>query len=331
MNPVPTPFDTLAPHWRAVAADGLAAADLAPSGPARLLSGGVSGAPVCMVPTDQGRVLLRLEPERIALEHRARNAACMRAAAEAGVAPPVLYSDPVAGVTVMAFIEGRPLSEHPGGRAAVVRGLGGLVAQVQAVPPFPMLGGGEDVVAWLLRQLAASGVFAPGLLDRPAEALARVRAVRPWDLASLVPSHNDPNPRNLISDGRRLWLIDWELACQNDPLFDLAIISTDLADTPALRDGLIEGYFGRAPTEADHAALDVVRLLARLFYGCIVMESLAHGPGRAPETSLAALTPEGFGAEIAAGRLGGHIPAETARAFGLMSLRAFVDGVEAFS
>ena len=329
MAQIANPFDTLAPGWRDGAAAGLAAAGLTPTEPLRPLKGGVSGALVCRVATGDGRFVLRLEPERIALEHRRRNAACMRAAADAGVAPPVRFSDPVAGVAVMDFIEARPLARHPGGREGVVRALGALIARIRACPPFPMLGDGRDALQLLLADLAASGFFAPGLLDPHAEALAKVRAARPWNAAALVPSHNDPNPRNLISDGARLWLVDWELACQNDPLFDAAIVTFELADTPALQTSLLASALGAAPDEARLAELGIVRLLARLFYGCIALEAFAHGPRTAPHTSLDAPTPAGFAAAIAGGQLGADHPEATAFAFGLMSLRAFLDGVAA--
>jgi hypothetical protein len=212
----------------------------------------------------------------------------------------------------------------------VARELGALIDRIQACPPFPYLGDGNDTLQLLLATLAASGLFAPSLLDPHAEALARLRAIRPWDAASLVPSHNDPNPRNLISDGRRLWLVDWELACQNDSLFDAAIVSMELADTPALQAILLASALGEAPDAARMAELGVVRLLARLFYGCIALEAFAHRPGAASPSSLDALTPAEFSAAVAAGRLGGAAhPDETAFAFGLMSLRAFLDGVTA--
>ncbi|HWF77273.1 MAG TPA: phosphotransferase [Caulobacteraceae bacterium] len=324
-----TTFQAVPAHWRAAAGGGLDAAGLAPTAPLVPLKGGVSGALICRVEAAEGRFLLRLEPSRIALQHRARNAHCMQAAADAGVAPAVRYSDPAAGVTVMDFIEARPLAEHPGGREGVVRELGALIARVRTCPPFPTLGDGRDVVAWLLEGLAASGLFAPGLLDPHVEALARLRAVRPWAAASLVPSHNDPNPRNLISDGRRLWLVDWELAAQNEPLFDLAIVSTELAETPALQTVLLASSLGRPPDAAQLAELGLVRLLTRLFYGCIALEAFTHPPRREPAASLDAPTPAEFAAAVAAGRLGAERPEATAYAFGLMSLRAFLDGVAA--
>lgn len=121
-------------------------------------------------------------------------------------------------------------------------------------------------------------------------------------------------------------MADWELACQNDPLFDLAIVSTELADTPALQALLLASAFGQAPDAARLDALAEVRLLT--FYGCVALQSLGHA-ARESESGLAALTPAQFQAAVTAGRLGADHPEATARAFGLMSLRAFLDGVAA--
>ena len=70
-----------------------------------------------------------------------------------------------------------------------------------------------------------------------------------------------------------------------------------------------------------------MRVLTRLYYGCVVLESLA-GTRAAPETSLDALTPDGFKAAVTEGRLASGSP-EIARAFGMMSLAAFIDGCSA--
>ncbi len=37
----------------------------------------------------------------------------------------------------------------------------------------------------------------------------------------LVFGHNDLLPANFLHDGKRLWLIDWDYAGFNSPLFDL--------------------------------------------------------------------------------------------------------------
>lgn len=312
------------PQWREAARAALALVaggrDLGPLTP---LKGGVSGASIYRVDTARHSFVLRLEPERIALEHRRRGFACMQAAAAAGVAPRVHFADPVSGIAVMDFIEARPIAFHRGGRMGVARELGALIALIQTTGPFPLMPDcGRDLIAAALESLAASGLFAAGLLDRHREELARIRTVVPWRLASLVSSHNDPNPRNLLFDGARLWLVDWELASRNDPLFDLAIATLDIAGTPELEAALLTSALGSAPDTALRARLRVVRQLARLFYGCIALDAVgANRPG--PEEGLDALTPAQFCAAAAQGRLA---PGEIGYAFGKMSLAAFIRG-----
>jgi aminoglycoside phosphotransferase (APT) family kinase protein len=293
----------------------------------RLLQGGVSGALIWRVEVGERSYVLRLEPERVALNHRQRGYACMTAAAAVGVAPAVHYADPVAGVAIIDFVEARPLSEHPGGSAGLARALGDLIARIQATPPFPLLTAEADVIAALLANLDASRLLAPGLLDRHAEGLARIRAACPLHPSSFVSSHNDPNPRNMLFDGQRVWLVDWELAFRNDPLFDIAILTTELAATPDLEDLLVAAWAGRPSDPTLRARLAVTRLLTRLFYGCIALEAFAGVPRSAPETSLEALTPAGFRDAVAEGRLAGG--SEIAWAFGKMSLAAFVAGLAA--
>ena len=252
----------------------------------------------------------------------------MVAAAAAGAAPPVHYSDPATGVAIMDFVSSRPLSEHPGGPIGMVRVLGALIARVQATPPFPVPGDYPETIGNMLASLRKSSFFMPGQLEPHAEGFARIWAALPWEASSLVSCHNDPNPRNILFDGDRVWLIDWELARRNDPLVDVAILTTDLAETPELEDALLEATFGVVPNRHLRARLNVIRLLTRLFYGCVVLDSLLDTLPSAPDVGLAALTPATFRTAVAEGRLASGTP-EVAFAFGKMSLAAFIDGLAA--
>jgi aminoglycoside phosphotransferase (APT) family kinase protein len=294
----------------------------------RSIGGGVSGALICGFDVDERNYVLRIEPERVALHDRERGFACMAAAAVAGAAPPVHYCDPATGVAIMDFVSGRPLSEHPGGPVGLARALGALISRVQATPPFPMFGSYPEVIATVLAALSKSRFFAAGQLDPHAEGLARIFNALSWDTSSLISCHNDPNPRNILFDGERLWLIDWELAFGNDPLVDLAILTTELLEAPELEDVLLEAAFGRMPNRRLRARLGVIRLLTRLFYGCIVLDSLAGTLRSAPDIGLAASSPAAFRAAVAEGRFAAGTP-EIAFAFGKMSLAAFIDGLAA--
>lgn len=292
------------------------------------IKGGASGALVLRIEARGRPFVLRLEPERIPLADRARGYACMRAAADVSAAPALPYADAAAGVAVMDFIATRPLSAISGGAPGLVTALGELLAQVRTAEPFPVLPPYPEVTGWLLQGAAASGLLAAEALAPHAEALDRILARLPWPAETHVPTHNDPNPRNLLFDGERLWLVDWELAAMNDPLVDVAIGATEYAETPELEDLLMRTIFGRAPDAALRARLAIVRLLTRLFYGGIVLDSLKGRLAADADRSLDGDTPQGFRDAVAAGRLGSGSP-ETAFAFARMQLRAFLEGVQA--
>jgi len=55
--------------------------------------------------------------------------------------------------------------------------------------------------------------------------------------------HNDLLCGNFIDDGRRLWLIDWDYAGFNSPLFDLANLASNNEYSENLEKQLLEMYF----------------------------------------------------------------------------------------
>jgi len=293
------------------------------------LKGGVSGALILRFEVSKRDYVLRIEPERVALQDRQRGFSCMTTAAAVGAAPAVHYSDAATGLSVMDFVPSRPLSQHPDGPVGAVRALGKLTAKLQSGPPFPIMLDYPELIENIMISLIKSGHFTSGQLDRHAEGLALIRAALPWDSSSLVSSHNDPNVRNILFDGKRVWLVDWELAWRNDPLVDLAILTTEVAETPELEAILLETAFGAVPDRNLRARLSVIRLLTRLFYGCIVLDSLSGTLLRsASNEDLDGLTPTAFRAAVAQGRLASGSP-DVAYAFAKMSLAAFITGLAA--
>ena len=212
-------------------ADGSAQASLEP------VSGGASGALVHRIDVEDGRrLLLRIETARDPFRNPHRSYVCLQTAAAAGIAPAVHVADPDAGIVVMDFIDQRPITEHPGGPVGVLRELGELVARLQATSVFPPLVDNFAVVlAQMLAMIEGAGVFAPGVLAPVHDGFERIRAAYPWHRDAQVSSHNDVNPFNVLFDGDRLWLIDWEIAFRNDPFADIACVANNFADPVATR------------------------------------------------------------------------------------------------
>jgi hypothetical protein len=274
--------------------------------------------------------LLRVESSRRdEVRDPHRTYPCMQAAVEAGLAPALHHADPTAGVAIMDFIAERPLSDYPGGMPGLVRDLGALVARLQTTPAFPPVSDYLTVMEVLLGRLLGCGLFAPGLLDRHREGFERIRGAYPWDSATLVSSHNDLNPRNILFDGERLWLIDWETAYRNDPLVDVATVMLFLARGPELEKVLLRSWLGREPDRRLRARLALMRLLVRLFFGCAASLNAAHTLNTVvPTTDLAAPTPEQFAELVQQGRLTVGSP-EGQRMIGKMALGGFLAGLSA--
>jgi hypothetical protein len=100
------------------------------------LTGGATTAAVYRIEVGERRYLLRIEGQPSPLRNPHQYVS-MRIAAEAGIAPKILYVDEAAGIVVTDFIEQVTLETYPGGPPARARALGELLARVQATQVFP--------------------------------------------------------------------------------------------------------------------------------------------------------------------------------------------------
>ncbi|HYD04770.1 MAG TPA: phosphotransferase [Reyranella sp.] len=242
------------------------------------LAVGASAGAILRVDSGGRRYLLRIEGPRSPLRYPHQYEA-LRMAAEAGVAPPVFHVDEAAGVAVTGFIESWPLRTYPGGPVALVRAVGQLLRRLHDSPPVPVFVPYPEIVARLFAHVRRTGLFAAGLLDPHWERLERLRAAYDSDPADAVSCHNDSLPSNLLFDGERLWLVDWESAYPNDPLVDIAIQLDNTARSPALAEALLHAWLGRAPDRAVSHRLEQARALNRLYYAGVLLSASAD---RAP-------------------------------------------------
>src|SRR3954452_18351787 len=236
------------------------------------ITGGASGASTFQLHLGDRRFLLRLEGHPSPLRNPHQYVS-LRIAAEAGIAPKVHHIDETNRIAVMDFVQQRPLRSYPGGPRALAQALGELLSRVQATPVFPYFVNYPVIVARLFAHVRRTGLFAAGLLEAHGERLELLRAAYDAGSTRLVSSHNDPTPSNILFDGERLWLIDWESAYRHDPLVDLAIVLDSFAPSPELQDVLLQARFDRAPDEALRVRLELIRALTRLYYAGVLLSA----------------------------------------------------------
>ncbi len=204
---------------------------------------------------------------------RKNELAASRAAHAAGVAPRVAHAEP--GALVLDFIEGRTLTPADVRNPKDLQRIVALVRKAHRDIPNHLRGPG--VLFWafhVVRDYAHTLSEAPSarmreirqLLARSAEL---ERAVGPVDL---VFGHNDLLAANFIDDGKRLWLVDWEYAGFNSPLFDLGGLASNSEMPERRRERLLEAYFERPVTDelrVRFAAMTAASLLRETMWSMV--------------------------------------------------------------
>ncbi len=230
----------------------------------------------------------------------------MRIAADAGVAPTLHHVDDAAGVAVMDFLPQRRLSEYSGGADGL--------AQADRKPRRPSQAAQLFRRCWIISRSSAAcsaSCAAQPVRARTAGPASGGFRTHPRgvskDAAASVSSHNDPNFRNTIFDGDRLWLIDWETAYRNDPLVDVAILLDQLAATPGRAEVLLQAWLGSAPDAALRARLVLMRPLTRLYYAGLALSAAAARRAR-PDADLNAPSPAQLQALYERGQLEAAAP-----------------------
>jgi len=167
------------------------------------------------VTVDGERYVLRIggkDTELLGIDRTAEHAASCAAAA-LGIGPEVVAFVEPEGYLVTTYVEGRV------GEVDVER-VGVLLRRLHDGPELPARFDSFRVVDVYRDTALARGVAVPDAYERAratAELIERRRSA-----VAARPCHNDLLNANFISDGDRLWIVDWEYAGMGDPFFDLA-------------------------------------------------------------------------------------------------------------
>jgi len=214
----------------------------------------------------------RICQERRSLGIDRRNeVVCHQAASAQGLAPEVVHHEE--GLLVTRYIEGRTLGPADVRNPAIMAKLAALLCHLHKAWGVLM---GEVLY------------FCPFQTVRTyAETARRLGAILPSDIGSLLEDarelagqiapfrpvlcHNDLMPGNLIDDGSRLWLVDWEYGGAGHPLFDLANSSANAGFSDEEDRALIEAYPGNISLRnlAEFQVFKVISLLRESLWSTI--------------------------------------------------------------
>ena len=248
------------------------------------LSGGLSN--INFLIEDQGeRYVARIGGD-VPVHHvmRFNEQQASQAAFAAGLGPEIVYREP--HILVMRYIEAQPLTAKELAAPQMIERVAALIKRCHT-----------DMVRYLQGPVLAFWVFHAlrnymtilgkshhrhhhRLSEWAARADILEQAVKPVEL---VFGHNDLLAANILDDGQRLWLIDWEYAGFTHALFDLAGVASHHHFTPSQRDHLLAAYADAAYADdpiTDHsrwclAAMGCASLLRESLWS-LVSELHAH-------------------------------------------------------
>jgi aminoglycoside phosphotransferase (APT) family kinase protein len=284
---------------------------------------GLSGAGVYAITTSRGEFILRVEGAGADLSSWRRQLLLLRRVAEHGIAPPIVHADEEARAFVQERASGLPLHlalADPSQRGPAMAGVVMQVRALHALDPGGMES--RDPIAfvraiWEVQRLRPGF---PGWAEGVGAALDTIEPVLARDRRTVV-SHNDLNPGNILWDGERAWLIDWNAAGLTHPYYDLAALATFLSLDSDTAHGLLALQEQTMLDDAARTTFAALRRVVELAAGCMFLSLMPDLTALAIPAHAEGPTPAECFAELRAGRLDLQQPSGRA-AIGLAFLRA---------
>lgn len=168
-----------------------------------------------------------------------------RVCANLGLSPEVIYVSESDGVLVAEFLPHPQLPKESMPRPDTRGPLLNLLKKLHSGPNFRNEFDMFKLITWYLQIVEENTIVLPpdhqDILDNTYIIGRALSAYR----INLVPCHNDVTAENMFSDGKQIFLVDFDYSGQNDPCFELGNLCVEAGfDNSQTRD-LVDGYFGK--------------------------------------------------------------------------------------
>lgn len=172
-----------------------------------------------------------------------------RSAETAGVGAPVVDFRPDLDVMVIGYIDGHTFENEDLRRPGALGRVADAMRTLHAGPRFV---GDFDMFARQPRYLASvleHGFALPDDYTEHDPPFQQIRAALAAGAGPTVPCNNDLLAGNVVDDGDKLWLIDYEYSGNNDPYFELGNTWTECGLDDDHLEELVTAYVGRPAPE----------------------------------------------------------------------------------
>lgn len=200
---------------------------------------------------------------------RGDEAVAARSASDAGVNAELLFFDPADGLMVTRFVDGaitmsaeRFATDH----GAVARAGEALRRLHTTAAPFATEFRLFPMIDEYKALLASKSATLPDGYDEVQRAAERARAALEARPVAPAPCHCDPLCENFLDTGTRMYVIDYEYAGNNDPMWDLGDLSVEGGFDERQDDLLMRAYFGGDPPPEQTARMVIHKAMCDLLW-----------------------------------------------------------------
>ncbi|MBS1600775.1 MAG: phosphotransferase [Bacteroidetes bacterium] len=234
---------------------------------------GLSGSLVSKITVRGNPYVLRIVTRQDSRDSPTHYFDCMRSGAEAGLAPKIHYLDTEDKISIIDFIKEKPFAI-----ADAKEKMADVIKRLHTLPKFPNRTNYVDAADGFLQKFKASDILPENATKDIFESYARIANVYPRnDKENWVSCHNDLKRDNIIFDGARPWLVDWEAAFLNDRYMDLAAMANFIVRSEKDEAEFLDRYFGRAADEYERARFFLMSQIIHMFCFTLCMVTAAGG------------------------------------------------------
>ena len=230
---------------------------------------GQSGANVYSVTTETGAYILRVHGKD---DGSWKKAILMQeVASQHAIAPMLVYVDHVERATVSVKVSGVPFGasvSQPATRAMALTSLVEVLRKLHAIPAGPLAPTNPIEFAHSVWDEQVQRECFPAWAIPLGDRIAETGRLLNQDDRNVL-SHCDLNPANILWDGHRVWLVDWERAGPTHPYLDLATICIFLTLSDEVALGLLERQEQTAISGSQKLLFAALRDLCRVVYGAV--------------------------------------------------------------
>jgi thiamine kinase-like enzyme len=167
-----------------------------------------------------------------------------KAAAEAGVAPQVLYYLPEYCVMVLEFLNGQTMSKDSLNASGMPTRMAQSIKRLHTGPRFLTDFNMFRLTEYYMNLCKERDIHIPEGYSERMSTVKQIEEGMSVHPLPTVPCNNDLLAENYLDDGKQLWLIDYEYSGNNDPTFELGNTCQEMQFNEEQIHEVCAAYFG---------------------------------------------------------------------------------------